>query len=123
MAAKSYSVGVEPPTLSWTLVRGDTSSFEVYVTDGDKLPLTISAWTRLMQIKRLNPSTQAYDLITSITPTAKTGVAGTIIVSLTSNQSKLLQTGDVFDIEFSDATKVWTIAKGSIIVIKDVTNS
>lgn len=123
MAAKTYSVGVEPPTLSWTLVRGDTSSFEVYVTDGSKLPLTISAWTRLMQIKRLDPTTGEYTLITSITPQEKIGVAGTIIVNLTSGQSKLLQTGDVFDIEFSDATKVWTIAKGSVIVIKDITNS
>lgn len=123
MATKNYSVGLEPPTVSWTVVRGDTASFEVYVTDDAKLPLVISDWDMLMEIKRLNPSTGDYDLITSITPQEKVGTAGTIVINLSDTQSASLQTGDVFDIEFSDATRVWTIAKGSIVLIKDVTNS
>lgn len=120
---KKYTVGVEPPTVEWTVVRGDTASFEVYVTDDAKLPLIISDWDMLMEIKRLNPSTGDYDLITSITPQEKVGTAGTIVINLSDTQSASLQTGDVFDIEFSDATRVWTIAKGSIVLIKDVTNS
>ena len=34
-SAGSYSVGNRPPTVSWTIVRGDTSAFRVYVTDDE----------------------------------------------------------------------------------------
>jgi hypothetical protein len=40
---------------------------------------------------------------------------------LNSNQSELLATNDIFDIQISDATRTWTIAKGTITVIEDVT--
>ena len=41
---------------------------------------------------------------------------------LTSNQSNQLITGDVFDIELSDATRVWTVARGKMVVLEDVTD-
>ncbi len=31
--ASSYSVGLTPPDVLWTVVRGDTASFRVYVTE------------------------------------------------------------------------------------------
>ena len=36
--SQSYAVGYEPPTVTWTVVKGDTASFRVYVTDNDKNP-------------------------------------------------------------------------------------
>ncbi len=44
-------------------------------------------------------------------------------VSLTANESVLLETGDIFDIELRDESRVWTVARGTVVVIEDVTNS
>ena len=44
-------------------------------------------------------------------------------VNLAPEESVLLETGDIFDIELSDATRVWTVAQGSMIILEDVTNS
>ncbi len=49
--------------------------------------------------------------------------AGEFTVSLTANESVLLETGDIFDIELSDESRVWTVARGTMKVIEDVTNS
>jgi hypothetical protein len=48
---------------------------------------------------------------------------GEFTVSLTSTQSKSLNTGDIFDIELRDASRVWTVARGILTVIEDITNS
>jgi hypothetical protein len=29
----SFSIGSKPPTVTWTVVKGDTAAFRVYVTD------------------------------------------------------------------------------------------
>jgi hypothetical protein len=47
---------------------------------------------------------------------------GEFTVSLTSEESHDLETGDIFDIELSDPTRVWTVAQGSMIILEDVTN-
>lgn len=124
----AYSIGSAPPTIKWTLVRGDTAAFGVYVTDDNKTPLTISEWTINMEIKRPNTSpgdfTDDADTILSLVPvSSQTDEVGEFTVGLTANQSYLLETGDIFDIELSDATRVWTVARGTLVVIEDVTNS
>jgi hypothetical protein len=43
-SASSYDVGNRPPIVNWTVVRGDTASFRVYVTDDAKQPLNIPDW-------------------------------------------------------------------------------
>jgi hypothetical protein len=47
----SFSIGAAPPTVLWTVVRGDTAAFRVYVTDENRQPLTIMSglfqWTLL----------------------------------------------------------------------------
>jgi hypothetical protein len=48
---------------------------------------------------------------------------GEFTVSLTSSQSRSLNTGDIFDIELRDATRVWTVARGSMIIVEDITNN
>jgi len=124
----SYSVGLIPPQVTWTIVRGDTASFRVYVTDDNKDPLVIEDWTIAMEIKRPNTKpndfTDDAELIVELEP-VQTEVDGNgeFTVSLTANESVLLETGDIFDIELSDASRGWTVARGTLVVIEDVTNS
>ncbi len=124
----SYSIGSAPPTVNWTIVKGDTSAFRVYVTDDNKDPLVIEDWTIEMEIKRpaiagnLNDANPAGVLILTPVATAEDG-DGEFTVSLTSAQSKSLNTGDIFDIELRDASRVWTVARGILTVIEDITNS
>ena len=113
----SYSIGAAPPEVMWTLVRGDTAAFRVYVTDEDRIPLTISEWNISMDIVR-PPST----LIVSLNPEVTVDDDdGEFTVSLTAGDSEDLNTGDIFDIQLSDATRVWTVCKGTITVVEDVT--
>lgn len=130
MAAKTYNVGNTPPLVAWTVVRGDTAAFRVYVTDDAKQPLTIADWTIDMEIKRPNvvqdiPTiTDDATIIVTLTPEATTDDGpGEFTVSLTAQQSAILETGDIFDIELSDATRVWTVAQGYVNILEDVTNS
>jgi len=100
----SYDIGNKPPTVIWTVVRGDTSGFKVYVTDDAKEPLILkgegSEWSIAMKI----------DLV------------GEFTVWLTAEESVQLETGDIFDIQVSDPTRVWTVAQGSMKILEDVTD-
>jgi hypothetical protein len=125
----NYEVGNKPPTVAWTVVRGDTSSFRVYVTDDAKDPLVIADWTITMKIKRpnlvanLGVITDDAVTIMALTPEQDADDAiGEFTVSLTAEQSVSLQTGDIFDIQLSDPTRVWTVAQGSMIILEDVTD-
>lgn len=113
----SFSVGSPPPTITWTVVRGDTSSFLVYVTDDNQDPLTISEWTIKMDIRR------GSELIVSLTPSAAVDASpGEFTVSLADTESELLETEDIFDIQLSRVGTVWTVARGSMIILEDVTD-
>ncbi len=128
-SAGSYDVGNKPPLVRWTVVRGDTSGFRVYATDDNKDPLNIPDWTISMKIKRPNNTsdsgviTDDATTIMALTPApdANDG-AGEFTVWLEAEQSKNLQTGDIFDIQLSDATRVWTVAQGSMNILEDVTD-
>jgi hypothetical protein len=112
-----YDLGSIPPQIVWTVVRGDTASFRVYVTDDAKLPLLLDEWTIKADIKRSNT------LIISLTPEQKeTDGEGEFTVSLLDSESELLETGDIFDIQLSNDTYVWTVAQGSMKIIEDVTD-
>jgi hypothetical protein len=118
--SRSYNVGNTPPEVSWTVVRGDTASFKVYVTDDLKSPLNISDWNIKMEIRR---GTENGTLIVTVLPEADPDdLDGEFTVSLTSVQSVLLETGDLFDIQLSDPTRVWTVAKGEMTIVEDVTS-
>ena len=117
----TYSIGSEPPTITWTVVRGDTASFRVYVEDDDRNPLDLSTWTLAMDIVRT--SSTSTTTVVSLTPTITEydDATGSFTVSLNDADSELLETDDEFDIQISDDSRVWTIAKGSMIVIEDIT--
>lgn len=128
----SYSIGNIPPRVSWTIVRGDTAAFRVYVTDDDKQPLELVDWNIAMQIKRPNAvdpnnlgvitdnATEVLSLVPL--PTSDDG-PGEFTVSLAASESMILQSGDIFDIELSlpGDQLVWTVAQGYVVVLEDVT--
>ena len=118
--AQSFTVGYEPPTVAWTVVKGDTASFRVYVTDNDRNPLDVSAWSIAMDIVPPNTSVPVVEL--SPGATIDDG-PGEFTVSLTSAESSLLTTGDRFDIQMSTTSpaSVWTVAKGTMSMIDSVT--
>lgn len=128
-SASSYDIGEKPPTVIWTVVRGDTSGFKVYVVDDAGQPLNIPDWNINMKIKRPNNSsdlgiiTDNATLIMELNPAADADdLVGEFTVWLTSEQSVILETGDIFDIQLSDATRVWTVAQGSMKILEDVTD-
>ena len=127
---KTYLVGNTPPLVTWTVVRGDTASFRVYATDDAKLPFVIEAWAGAMAInspptaQEIPFMTDDATLIVELFPeTLQNDGDGEFTVTLAAGESVLLETGDIFDIELSDATRVWTVCQGSMIIIEDVTNS
>lgn len=129
MANKTYNVGNTPPEVVWTVVRGDTASFKVYVTDDAKQPLTIGDWFISMKVKRptdpINSGiiTDAATTILTLTPGADPDDAlGEFTVSLAASESVVLQTGDIFDIQLSQPTRVWTVAQGRMVILEDVTD-
>jgi hypothetical protein len=124
-----YDLGSTPPEVIWTIVRGDTAAFRVYVQDDAGTPLTISEWTIDMEIKRPNNTadlgviTDDAELIVELYPVATSADGdGEFTVFLNSTNSGLLETGDIFDIELTDGFRVWTVGRGSLIVLEDVTN-
>jgi hypothetical protein len=123
----SYDIGNKPPTVIWTVVRGDTSGFKVYATDDAKQPLNIPDWEISMKMKRPNSTpgiiTDDATLIMHLHPRKDDDdLIGEFTVWLTAEQSVQLQTGDIFDIQLSDSTRVWTVCQGSMKILEDVTD-
>jgi len=128
-SASSYDVGNKPPTVTWTVVRGDTASFKVYVTDDEKQPLNILDWAIDMKIKRpilakdKGIITDNATLVLSLNPAADADdQPGEFTVSLLSSESQILETGDIFDIQLSNPAYVWTVAQGKMTILEDVTD-
>jgi hypothetical protein len=84
-----------------------------------------------MKIKRpsnpLNAGviTDNADFVLELFPAADPDDApGEFTVSLTSEESYQLETGDIFDIQLSieQDVLVWTVAQGSMVILEDVTD-
>jgi hypothetical protein len=122
-----YNVGLRPPLVNWTIVRGDTAAFRVYTTDDNQDPLVIEDWDILCEFCRPDIANNidqdsAGTIFTIVpAPTPNDGI-GEFTVPLTSAQTLQLQTGDVFDVELRDTDRVWTVCQGRMIVIEDVTD-
>lgn len=127
----TYNIGERPPYVNWTIVRGDTASFRVYLTDDERQPLNIPDWTISMQIKRPTTSpvipgeiTDTATLLYTIVPAPDVDdEEGEFTVSLTAAQTTTLQTNDIWDIEVSlpQDEIVWTVAQGKMTILEDVT--
>jgi hypothetical protein len=118
----SYALGAAPPEIRWTVVRGDSAAFRVYVTNDAREPLLLEDWEVAMDVYR--PSTDEVIISLSPEPIEFQDTEGSFTVNLTSSQSELLETGDIFDIQLTELLsegRVWTVAKGSMVIIEDVT--
>jgi hypothetical protein len=129
--ASTYDIGEKPPFVNWTIVKGDTASFMVYLTDDAKQPLLIPDWDIEVEFKRpttpVDPQiiTDSATLIFATTPEQDLEDGdGEFKVKLTAEQTSLLRTNDIFDIEIRlpQNTLVWTVAQGKITLLEDVTN-
>jgi len=129
--SSTYDIGEKPPFVNWTIVKGDTASFMVYLTDDSKQPLVIPDWDIEVEFKRpttpVDPQiiTDAATLIFTVTPEQDLSDGdGEFKVNLTAAQTTLLRTNDIFDIEIRlpQNTLVWTVAQGKITLLEDVTN-
>lgn len=122
-----YDIGDAPPLVVWTIVKGDTAAFRVYVTDDSKAPLVIADWNISAEFRRpdiadnFDQDTAGTVFVLTPAPEDNDG-DGEFTVKLTSSQSNQLRTGDVFDIELSDPDRVWTVARGKMVVLEDVTD-
>lgn len=112
-----YNVGNIPPQIIWTVVRGDSATFRVYVTDDAKAALDLATWTIDLEIRR------GGNLIVSLAPQPVGATElGYFVVTLLPDQSEILETEDVFDIQLFDGdATVWTVAQGVMSVIEDIT--
>lgn len=123
----SYDIGDAPPLVKWTIVKGDTAAFRVYVTDDAKVPLVIGEWDISAEFRRPDEADDfdqdSAGTVFTLTPAPDGDDGdGEFTVKLTSNQSNQLRTGDVFDIELSNPDTVWTVARGKMVVLEDVTD-
>jgi hypothetical protein len=126
----SYLIGSAPPEIVWTLVRGDTASFKVYVTDDTLAALHVPDWTTKLEVRRNDLVVITLSPTAILDPIDSEPIPGEFLVKITSVQSNLLQTGDIFDIQMTNTStntqsigygQVWTVARGSVSVIEDVT--
>jgi hypothetical protein len=123
-------IGSAPPEIVWTIVRGDTATFKAFVTDDSEAALYIPDWTIKVDIKRNGLVVASLTPQAVLDPIDDESIPGEFLVKLTSVQSKLLQSGDIFDIQMTNIStnaesigfgQVWTVAIGSVSVIEDVT--
>lgn len=117
--SRILGLGSEPPQLLWTVVRGDTASFRVYVTDDNKEPMNLESWILAADFYRPSTSTTVVQTVPQIT---EDDSLGSFTVSLGASQSEVLQSGDIFDIQISNDETVWTVGMGTMSIIEDVTN-
>jgi len=116
-----YQIGSQPPQSVWTVVSGDTASFKMYVQDDSGNPLVIEDWTIAMDFYREGSTSNP---ILSVTPAAdEDDGPGEFTVYLSSAQTLLLQSDDVFDIKMSLPLDliVWTVLQGKMNMLEDIT--
>lgn len=115
--AGEIEVGATPPIVRWTLVKGDSASFRCYVEDDAGVPIVPNDYTIKADFRR------GTEKLFHVTPyQTEFDNAGEFTVTLTPAQSKLLSTSDIFDVQLSDAVVVWTVCRGIMTVISEVTD-
>ena len=128
-APSTYNVGNIPPLVNWTCVIGDSASFRIYVEDDLENPLDYdttsvgddSGWDIKGDFRRYSDNVGDDLLFTVYPDQTEFDEVGEFTVTISPEQSKILRTGDVFDIQLSDATRVWTVCQGEMTMIGEVT--
>jgi len=130
-APATYSIGNIPPLVNWTCVVGDSASFRIYVEDdeGEELDYDttstgdITGWDIKGEFRRYSDNVGDDILFTIYPDQTEFDGPGEFTVTLSPSQSKVLRTGDVFDIQLRDdvLSRVWTVCQGEMIMIGEVT--
>lgn len=117
-----YDIGNKPPLINWTTVVGDSAAFRVYVEDDQGNPIVPDDWTIKADFRRYSLPNDS-DLLFSVIP-SKTEFdgAGEFTVFVEPGLTKQLRTGDVFDVQLTDALRVWTVCQGEMTMIGEVTD-
>jgi hypothetical protein len=118
---QTISIGSEPPQSVWTIVRGDTASFKMYVQDDNRDPLVIDDWNITMDFYRPNTSS----VVLSVNPEADPNDGpGEFTVLLAYDETEILETDDEFDIQMATSGNaiVWTVLQGKIKMVEDITD-
>ena len=118
---QNISIGSEPPQSVWTIVRGDTASFKMYVQDDDRNPLVVDDWTITMDFARASTSS----IVLSVTPEAdEDDGPGEFTVNLAYDETEILETDDEFDIQMATSSNqiVWTVLQGKVKMVEDITD-
>ena len=131
-APSTYNVGNIPPLVNWTCVVGDSASFRIYVEDdeGNELDYDTtstgdnSGWDIKGDFRRYSDNVGDDLLFTVYPDQTEFDEIGEFTVTLSPAQSKILRTGDVFDIQLTDdaTDRVWTVCQGEMIMIGEVTD-
>lgn len=121
-APSTFNIGNKPPLVNFTCVVGDSAAFRVYVQDDESAPIVPADWTIKADFRRYSLP-KDLDLLFSLTPskTDQDG-PGQFTVFLSPSQTKLLRTGDVFDVQLTDLYRVWTVCQGEMIMLGEVTD-
>lgn len=125
----TYNIGNKPPYINWTCVVGDTASFRVYVEDDLGNPLDydttsagdVTGWDISGDFRRYSDNVGDDLLFTVYPDQSEFDEVGDFTVTVSATQSKILRTGDVFDIQLRDGVRVWTVCQGEMIMIGEVT--
>jgi hypothetical protein len=130
IAPATYNIGNKPPLINWTVVIGDSASFRIYVEDDLGNPVDYdttsvgdtAGWDISGDFRRYSDNV-GDDLLFTVYPTqTEFDEIGEFTVTVTPAQSKILRTGDVFDIQLRDGVdRVWTVCQGEMIMIGEVT--
>jgi hypothetical protein len=122
VAPSVYNIGNKPPLVNWTIVAGDSAAFRIYVEDDLTNPINVPDWTIKSEFRRYSDNI-GDDLVFFVEPEQSDfDDDGEFTVKITPEQSRLLRSGDVFDVQLTDPTRVWTVCQGEVIVIGDVTD-
>lgn len=102
-----------------SIYKGDTYTHEVSIKDSSNTAIDISGRTYLAQVRRTASST---DVVLTFTSTVTDAEGGVLQLSLTSDQTSNLQSGNyTYDLQETNGSNVLTLMYGSITVTGDVT--
>jgi hypothetical protein len=106
-----------PAKVDLSVYRGDTGQFRITVTDDQDNPVDVSAaaWEADIRLKATDPT-----VITNFDVQLVNGDTSSIDVLLSSDNSELLPTGCVYDVEMRVGSTVTTLIYGTITVTQDV---
>lgn len=110
-----------PGELNIVSTRGDTCTLTITITSDGTTPINITGRTYASQVRRNWDDTSA---AATFTCTVTNGAGGVLVISLTSSQTGLLESGNYFwDLQENASGTITTILSGAFVVLPDATRS